>query len=137
MNIFLDTNVIIDLIQRREGYEVVARILQEAENGTHLFYTSTLSMVNIAYILRKFYRGASLYGLLNDLREIITVISVSHSAYDNALKAKAKDFEDAVQFFSALEGNMDCIITRNVDDFIQEQLPIYAPSDFLENHNDY
>lgn len=132
MNVFLDTNVIIDLIQRRDGYEVVARILQEAENGTHVFYTSALSMVNIAYILRKFYRGESLYGLLNDLGVIITVISVSHSAYANALKSKAKDFEDAVQFFSALEGNMDCIITRNVDDFIQGQLPIYAPCDFLE-----
>lgn len=132
MKVFLDTNIIIDLIQQREGYEYAANILQNSENGAYELYTSTLSMVNIAYILRKFYKGDRLYGLLADLREIIKVISVSSFAYDNAMKSKAKDFEDAVQLFSALENNMNCIVTRNIDDFIEGYLPIYTPSDFIK-----
>lgn len=132
MKVFLDTNIIIDLIQKREGYMYAALILQKAEEGMCELYTSTLSMVNIAYILRKFYKGDSLYDLLDNLRGMINVISVSSLAYDNAMKSKAKDFEDAVQLFSALEENMDCIITRNVDDFMVGKLPIYAPAEFLQ-----
>lgn len=132
MKVFLDTNIIIDLIQKREDYMYAALILQKAEEGMYELYTSTLSMVNIAYILRKFYKGDSLYDLLDNLRGMINVISVSSLAYDNAMKSKAKDFEDAVQLFSALEENMDCIITRNVDDFMVGKLPIYDPAEFLQ-----
>lgn len=51
MRVFLDTNVIIDLIQRRVGYDDAALILQKAENGEYSLFTSSLSMVNVAYII--------------------------------------------------------------------------------------
>ena len=57
MRVFLDTNVIIDLIQRRVGYDDAALIMQKAENGEYSLFTSSLSMVNVAYILRKYYKG--------------------------------------------------------------------------------
>lgn len=131
MRVFLDTNVILDLLQRRDGYAHAARILQKAVDGHITIYTSSLSMVNVAYILRKHYRRESLYCLLNQLGDIISVLSVSSEAYLQALHSKAADFEDAVQLFSALEGNMDCIVTRNEKDFIKDKLPILNPSDFL------
>lgn len=129
--VFLDTNVILDLIQRRDGYEHAARILQRAENGHYTLFTSSLSMVNIAYILRKHYRGERLYQLLELLGDIICVLSVSAEAYAKAIQSRATDFEDAIQLFSAIEGNMDCIITRNVRDFIEGHVPIITPYDFL------
>lgn len=134
MRVFLDTNIIIDLIQKREDYELAARIFQGSEDGEYELCTSTLSMVNVAYILRKFYKGYRFYELLGELMEIINVVSVSSLAYGNALKSKAGDFEDAVQLFSALEEGVDYIITRNVDDFIDGLLPICTPSVFLENY---
>lgn len=70
MRVFLDTNVIIDLIQRRVGYDDAALILQKAENGEYSLFTSSLSMVNVAYILRKYYNGESLYHLLEELGDI-------------------------------------------------------------------
>ena len=131
MRVFLDTNVILDLIQRRVGYDDAALIMQKSENGEYSLYTSSLSMVNIAYILRKYYRGESLYHLLEELGDIIGVISVSSEAYHKALQSRALDFEDAIQLFSAIESDMDCIVTRNVQDFIFDKLPIYTPFDFL------
>ena len=131
MRVFLDTNVILDLIQRRVGYDDAALIMQKSENGEYSLYTSSLSMVNIAYILRKYYRGESLYHLLEELGDIIGVITVSSEAYHKALQSRALDFEDAIQLFSAIESDMDCIVTRNAQDFIFEKLPIYTPFDFL------
>ena len=131
MRVFLDTNVILDLIQRRVGYDDAALIMQKSENGEYSLYTSSLSMVNIAYILRKYYRGESLYHLLEELGDIIGVITVSSEAYHKALQSRALDFEDAIQLFSAIESNMDCIVTRNAQDFIFDKLPIYTPFDFL------
>lgn len=132
MRVFLDTNVILDLIQRRVGYDDAALIMQKSENGEYSLYTSSLSMVNIAYILRKYYRGESLYHLLEELGDIIGVITVSSDAYHKALQSRALDFEDAIQLFSAIESDMDCIVTRNAQDFIFDKLPIYTPFDFLK-----
>lgn len=132
MRVFLDTNVILDLIQRRVGYDDAALIMQKSENGEYSLYTSSLSMVNIAYILRKYYRGESLYHLLEELGDIIGVITVSSEAYHKALQSRALDFEDAIQLFSAIESDMDCIVTRNAQDFIFDKLPIYTPFDFLK-----
>lgn len=131
MRVFLDTNVILDLIQRRVGYDDAALIMQKSENGEYSLFTSSLSMVNIAYILRKYYRGESLYHLLEELGDIIDVITVSSEAYHKALQSRALDFEDAIQLFSAIESDMDCIVTRNAQDFIFDKLPIYTPFDFL------
>ena len=131
MRVFLDTNVILDLIQRRVGYDDAALIMQKSENGEYSLYTSSLSMVNIAYILRKYYRGESLYHLLEELGDIIGVITVSSEAYHKALQSRALDFEAAIQLFSAIESDMDCIVTRNVQDFIFDKLPIFTPFDFL------
>ena len=131
MRVFLDTNVILDLIQRRVGYDDAALIMQKSENGEYSLYTSSLSMVNIAYILRKYYRGESLYHLLEELGDIIGVITVSSEAYHKALQSRALDFEYAIQLFSAIESDMDCIVTRNAQDFIFDKLPIYTPFDFL------
>ena len=131
MRVFLDTNVILDLIQRRVGYDDAALIMQKSENGEYSLYTSSLSMVNIAYILRKYYRGESLYHLLEELGDIIGVITVSSEAYHKALQSRALDFEDAIQLFSAIESDMDCIVTRNAQDFIFDKLSIYTPFDFL------
>lgn len=77
------------------------------------------------------YRGESLYHLLEELRDIIDVITVSSEAYRQALQSRASDFEDAVQLFSAIEGDMDCIVTRNVQDFLCDKLPVYTPNAFL------
>ena len=59
--VFLDTNVIIDVIQKRQGYENASQILQMSLDGSILLMTTTLSMVNISYILRKVYKGDHLY----------------------------------------------------------------------------
>ena len=134
MKVFIDTNVILDLIQRRVGYEDSALIMQKSDNGEYDLFTSTLSMVNVAYILRKHYRGEKLYRLLENIGTLVGVIAVSSKAYLQAVKSQADDFEDAIQYFSAIEGKMDCIVTRNIQDFINGNIPLFTPKVFLNTY---
>ena len=51
--VFFDTNIMLDLIQERPGYDAAARILQKQENGELEVCMSTLAIADIAYVLRK------------------------------------------------------------------------------------
>ena len=62
---------------------------------------------------------------------MIDILNVSANALEKALNSEFRDFEDAIQHFCALENNVDCIITRNVKDYVTSLIPVYYPSDFL------
>jgi len=73
-----------------------------------------------------------LYGALDILLQRINVLSVTGYELKMATKAKHKDFENCVQYYSALSGEMDCIVTRNKKDFENLDIPIYTSAEFLD-----
>lgn len=130
--IFLDTNIILDFLMKRDGF------LKDAENLLAMGYNqecklflSSLSFSNIAYITRQIYKGNELYDLLDKIREMIDVADVDKWTVDRALKLRAKDFEDALQYYSALKINADYIITRNKKDFSFSDIQVLTPKEFL------
>ena len=130
--VFIDTNIILDLLQKRPEYELAEKVFSGAAEGKYRIVTSTISMLNVAYVLGKVFRGEDLYAKLRSLKDILGVVSVSAEAYDNALSSSAKDIEDAVQLYSAQEGLSFCVVTRNKKDFIEGVLPVFTPSEFLQ-----
>lgn len=102
-------------------------------NGYCRLYLSSLSFSNIAYIARKKFVADSLCRCLSDLRELVTVSVVDEMVVDSAISLHVKDFEDAMQYFSAQSVNADCIVTRNVNDFSFSDIQILSPQDFLHN----
>ena len=68
---------------------------------------------------------------LTELIEIVDVIGVSKEVIVNALRANFKDFEDAVQYYTALTGDIDTIVTRNKPDFSTSLIPVYTPQELL------
>lgn len=133
-NVFIDTNVALDFLMRREDfYEDAREVMALGYNGYCRLYLSSLSFSNIAYIARKKLVADSLYRCLSDLRELVTVSVVDEMVVDSAISLHAKDFEDAMQYFSAQSVNADCIVTRNVNDFSFSDIQILSPQDFLHN----
>jgi predicted nucleic acid-binding protein len=63
---------------------------------------------------------------------LLTVLNVDGLIIRKALESEFKDFEDAVQYYTAIENNMDCIITRNVDDYKKSIIPVYTPTELLK-----
>lgn len=133
MKVFVDTNVVLDFLLKREGFFEEARmVMVMGYNKLCDLYMSSLSFSNIAYIARKEFSGDALYGCFSDIRELLSVSSVTQEVVDGAIKLKAKDFEDAIQYFSARSIQADCIVTRNIKDFTFSEIPVYKPGEFLD-----
>ena len=73
-----------------------------------------------------------IYTILSTLRKFVSVIEIGDIVIDKAISLHSKDFEDSVQYYAAERANMNCIITRNTQDFLQGAIPIYQPHDFLD-----
>lgn len=132
MKLFLDTNVVVDFVVCREPFAASAiQIFQLAENNDHQLYISDLSFVNVAYVIRKGLSYDLLYKTLGKLRSYLHVANVGSQAIDAALQLKSKDFEDAVQYYSAKQIAANCIITRNKKDFSFSDIPVWTPEEFL------
>lgn len=72
-----------------------------------------------------------LYTILEELCTVLHVSSISEQSVKMAIRLRAKDFEDALQYYTAKENGVDCIITRNKKDFYFSDFPVYTPEEFL------
>ncbi|OXG07768.1 putative nucleic acid-binding protein [Flavobacterium araucananum] len=132
MNLFLDTNVLIDLIDKREPFfNDIAVIATMAENKELKLAASSLSFVNIVYVVSKSVEEKTVLEALKKLRIICDVSTIDEIVIDKSLISKFDDFEDAVQYFSALHHKCEFIITRNKKDFKNSEIPVLTPSEFL------
>ena len=131
--IFFDTDVILDIsIKREMDIKDSVKVINFVENGLYKGYTSTIIFSNIYYIQRKLIGHEISIKFLKNLRLLLTVLNVNDSTINKALESEFKDFEDAIQYFTAIENNMDCIITRNVKDYKNSIIPVYTPTELLE-----
>lgn len=128
----VDTNVIIDMLLDREDADAACAVIDGAERGDYVLYICSLSFTNIYYSLRHLLSREERISALTQLREVIRVANVDTAVIDAALHSGWKDFEDAVQNFSAVaNGHIKGIITRNTKDFSASQLEILDSRQFL------
>lgn len=111
---FVDTDIVLDLLARREPfYYAAARLFSLAENGKISLCVSSLSFANLFYILRKQVSARQAHDVLCNFKQLVTVLSVEDATIEQALKAGYTDFEDAIQYFSALNAGCSALLTRN------------------------
>lgn len=134
--VFLDTNIVIDYISDRGEFSIqAAKIFQLGEMGEVELCLSDLTIVNTAYYLRKHLGREGMYDVLDMLHRSATVTDMGSSVFEQALNVRGKDFEDAMQYFSANKHHADCIVTRNVKDFPPSDIPIMTSEEFLISMN--
>ena len=137
--VFFDTNIILDLIQERPGYDAIARILQKQENGDIQVCLSVLSMANVAYVLRKTLPHSLVVPTLKQISSVMEVIPMDDSQFQQALMLSGPDFEDIMQLTCAIAGGCQVIITHNPRDFHvgkglaeEFQMPeIFTPEEYI------
>jgi predicted nucleic acid-binding protein len=131
--VFVDTNVLLDYLAARTPFDAAAKSLaQRAEKGQIELCASTLSLCNIAYILRKLVPRTNIPSILTDLSALLTFTSIDGAVIADALQSDFSDFEDAVQHFSATHhGGITHLITRNPIDFTRSLIPVFTPEDYL------
>ena len=132
MKLFLDTNVIIDVIASREPFVDDSRkVLSFCEQGQAEGVMSAISLCTISYVLRKCAAPGTLRRQIRDLRNLLPPVDITTQLLDRAISSTITDFEDAVQFYSAVYCDADYIITRNAKDFPQDGIPVLSPTAFL------
>lgn len=129
--LFLDTNIVIDLLERREPFcHDAVRIFTMAYNKQVQLFVSPMTYSTASFLLRK-HGPESVRNLLSNFRQLSHVGTTNERIVDDSLASQFKDFEDALQYYTALKAKADIIITRNDKDFKASKLPVMSPSEYL------
>jgi predicted nucleic acid-binding protein len=131
--LLIDTNIVLDLLARREPfYEDAAKLFSLADKNQLILSISSLTMANTYYLLQKVISGTVAKEILRKFKILTTVLALDDKILDLALNDSGfGDFEDAVQYYTALENGQDIIITRNLKDFKTSKIPVLTASEFL------
>ena len=135
--LFIDTNIVIDLLSRREPFfEESANLFSLADKKIVELSVSSLTIANTSYTLLRQMDSNKAKAILRKLRLIVKILPLDDKIVGLALNDDTfSDFEDGLQHFSALENNQDIIITRNLKDFKNSTLPAMTAKQFLETIN--
>ena len=121
------------MITRLPFLEMSAKVTEAVKLKKVEGYVSASSVTDIYYIARRELKNKeAVLNLMKDMLKSIKIAKVSQSEIDNAIELGWKDFEDAVQYSTALLSNMDYIITRNINDFESSEVPAITPEDFCK-----
>ena len=131
-NIFLDTNVVLDITLKRKGFaEEAAIIFDLGERKKLKLSLSSLSMNNIDYIFSKIESKKKSRQIVLKLLSLVDVLKVDRSTIEKAALSDFKDFEDAIQNYCAEDAGINHIVTRNLKDFKKSKLSVQTPKEFL------
>ena len=130
----VDTNVVLDMLLDREDADAACAVFDGAERGDYYLHICALSFTTMFYSLRKILSREDRINALTQLKEAMEVAEVDGKVIDMALKSGWKDFEDAVQNFSAVVSpQISAIITRNTKDFKDSSLEVVDSVEFLKS----
>lgn len=133
MKIFLDTNILIDLLTNRPPFSSEAlKVFSLSEKGKIQLFTSSHSIATTHYILKKYIKENQLRNLLSELIELVTVLDITQSIIKSSLTSIHRDFEDAIQIRCAESlGDIAYIVSRNLKDFKTSSIPAISIQELL------
>ncbi len=131
-NVFIDTNVLVDVLAKREPfYADSVRVWTLAEQGQIKGLISVISFNNIYYVIRRLRMRQTANRMMVLLRDTFTPIPLDKQILDQAIDSGLDDLEDAIQYFSAIRAEADCIVSRDNNAFPQSDLPVLTPAELL------
>ena len=134
-NVFVDTNILIDLLADRLPFSKFAvAIFDLAEKHKVKLFTSSHSYATTHYLLKKYMGEKELRVVLYSLLDFIDIISIDLSIIKKSLLSNHKDFEDAIQIFAAGSiKSLDFIVTRNIKDFKDAGVTVLPPDELIHS----
>ncbi len=130
--LYLDANVIIDYLQKRPNAKYVQNILLLAHKNQVSLITSVLNFATIFYLEKR--RGHTTKKILDRFRlinKVISTVDQTAKSYQSALDANFSDFEDALQYFAAVESQSNYLITNNKKDYKNSVIPVLSAKEYL------
>lgn len=132
--LFVDTDIVLDLLGAREPHFSPAAILfSMADQGSIRLYVSAITFANVNYVLSRQLNESRARRLLLKLKTLVRIAPVNEKIIELSLSSDFRDFEDAIQYHSAIENNIQTLLTRNLRDFKKAQISIMTAQQYLDS----
>lgn len=134
--LFLDTNVMLDLLgERVPYYNSIAKIATLADKRKITIVVSALSYATVSYFLTKYESVEKAKDKLRKFKVISQICDLDELIIEKGLNSNFQDFEDSLQYYSALKTECNILITRNGKDFKSSQIPVMTADEYLSSIN--
>lgn len=134
MKVFVDTDIIYDLLAEREPfYQPAAKLFTKADEGKVQIFVSALTIANIHYLLSKHLSESEAKKILRKFRILVQIVALNEKTIDLALNSDFSDFEDAIQYYCSIENDIEVLITRNLRDYKKAQIVTMTAQDFISS----
>ncbi len=131
--VFVDTDIVLDLLSNRVPFYIhAAYLFSEADKNELKIHVSSLSFSNLNYLLSKQYTPGQVRKKLLKFKTLVTVLAVTDKVVELALSSDFKDFEDGLQYFTAIENNIKTLLTRNLKDYKSAEISVMTAEQFLK-----
>jgi len=131
--VFLDTNIILDFLgEREEFYVPSAKLITLADRKLIKIFTSSISFSNAYYLLCKYENKKSALEKMRKFKLLCFTSITNDEVVEKAMNSEFTDFEDALQYFSAIESDCHLIVTRNEKDFKSALIPVMNAESYLQ-----
>ena len=130
--IFVDTDVIIDVFAERDPhFNFASKLFYLIEQKRVEAFTSPVVLTNLFYILGKDASVQKAWVMIRKVHLLLGVLPVDNQIIEKALNSQFSDFEDAVQYYTALQNGIPVLVTRNIKDYVGTDLAIHTPQEYL------
>ncbi len=131
--ILVDTNIVIDLLaQRKEFYDEASELFSLSDKKEINLTISSLTFANTNYILSKQKSPKQAREILRKFKVLVEILNLNDKIIELALSDELfPDFEDGLQYYSAIENNVDVMLTRNKKDFKNSKIPVLTAKEYL------
>ena len=132
IKVLFDTNVLLDIALDREPFaEHSIKAFQLKSSGKIQIYVNVLTVINTHYFIRKEKDKIKAKEFVVELLKLVDLAEINEQIIVKAFKSEFPDFEDAVQEYSAIQSELEVILTRNTKDFKHSQLKVLTPMEFI------
>ncbi len=132
MKIFIDTNVFLDLLLKRELYNEALGILDGVANGRWSGYVLNITVLNIDYVAKK--QMKNIQEFIQLLSGTLTIVGADNAVIEEALSLENSDFEDSVQYIVAKTLACDVIVTNDKNFVKNSEIEVLSSKRFLEKY---
>ncbi|MFZ4522795.1 MAG: type II toxin-antitoxin system VapC family toxin [Bacteroidales bacterium] len=130
--IFVDTDIIYDLLAKREPhYQAAAKLFTLSDGGKIQIFISVLTVANIHYLISKQLSSNDAKQIIRKFKLLVNIVPINEKIIDLALNSDFKDFEDAIKYYCAIENDIEILLTRNVKDYKKAQISVMTAQDFI------
>ncbi|HUZ58059.1 MAG TPA: PIN domain-containing protein [Hanamia sp.] len=136
MKIFLDANILISVLNKEYPlFSVTSRILSLSDRNNFVLCTSPVCLAIAFYFAEKKFKTTKAKNKIQILCKHIHIVPVDESAVIKTLQTPTiNDFEDGLEYYSAVENKCNCIITEDIDDFYFSKIEVLRSEEFFRKY---